>query len=199
MSQPTLESLLAAIHANDDEAAEQVVTAYTVESAPALNEVLSLFNADDADQRWWAVRTAAAVAPWTEGGAEALETPLRDRLHDADPAVRCAAALAAGQLELVALVDELACALGDQSGWVRSSAADALALMGEPAVPALLQVLAGTEQGARTRAAYALSKIRTMEVANAFYHCLQDENQLVQTYAYDTLEQMGLLQTILVM
>ncbi len=199
MSQPTLESLLAAIHANDDEAAEQVVTAYTVESAPALNEVLSLFNADDADQRWWAVRTAAAVAPWTEGGAEALEKPLRDRLHDPDPAVRCAAALAAGQLELVALVDELACALGDQSGWVRSSAADALALMGEPAVPALLQVLAGTEQGARTRAAYALSKIRTMEVANAFYHCLQDENQLVQTYAYDTLEQMGLLQTILVM
>lgn len=199
MSHPTLESLLAAIHANDDEATEQVVTSYTTTSAPALDDVVALFDADDADQRWWAVRTAAAVAPLTGGDVTKLETPLRHRLHDADPSVRCAAALAAGHLQLVALVDELACALGDESGWVRSSAADALALIGEPAVPALLQVLAGTGQGARTRAAYALSKIRTMEVANALYHYLQDENQLVQTYAYDTLEQMGLLQTILVM
>lgn len=199
MSQPTLQTLLAAIRANDDEATEQVVTSYTVESAPALNDILALFDAEDADQRWWAVRTAAAVAPLTEGGAIKLETPLRDRLHDSDPSVRCAAALAAGHLQLAGLVDELACALGDERGWVRSSAADALALLGEPAVPALLKVLAGPEQGARTRAAYALSKIRTMEVANAFYHYLQDDNQLVQTYAYDTLEQMGLLQTILVM
>lgn len=199
MSQPSLESLLAAVQANDDEGAEQVVTSYTVASAPALSDVLALFETEDADQRWWAVRTAAAIAPFSDGGTLALEAPLRQRLHDADPAVRCAAALAAGHLHMASLVTELAHALGDESGWVRSSTADALALMGETAVPALLQVLAGTDQGARTRAAYALSKIRTMEVANAFYYCLQDENQLVQTYAYDTLEQMGLLQTILVM
>lgn len=199
MSQTTLDSLLAAIHANDDEAAEQVVTQYTAESAPVLDDILSLLDADDADRRWWAVRTAAAVAPLTEGSMARLEGPLRQRLYDADPAVRCAAALAVGHLQLTGLVDELASALSDESGWVRSSAADALALLGEPAVPALLRVLAGTAQGARTRAAYALSKIHTMEVANAFYHCLQDENRLVQTYAYDTLEQMGLLQTILVM
>ena len=53
-------------------------------------------------------------------------------------------------------------------------------------------------QGARSRAAYALSKIRTLATANVFYHYLQDENPLVQAYANDTLEQMGLLQTILV-
>ena len=31
-----------------------------------------------------------------------------------------------------------------------------------------------------------------------FYRYLQDENQLVQAYAYDTLDQMGLLRTVLV-
>lgn len=199
MSDPTLASLLAAIHANDDDTAEQVVTGYTAESAPALADIVALFGVDDADRRWWAVRTAAAIAPWTEGGAAVLEQPLRQALHDPDPAVRCAAALAVGQLQLDTLVAELACCLADGSGWVRSSAADALALMGNSAVPALLTVLAGQNEGARTRAAYALSKIRTMEVANAFYHCLADENQLVQTYAYDTLEQMGLLQMVFVM
>ncbi|QLQ07414.1 MAG: hypothetical protein HZY76_16290 [Anaerolineae bacterium] len=197
MSQTTLDSLLAAIHANDDEAAEQVVTQYTAESAPVLDDILSLLDADDADRRWWAVRTAAAVAPLTEGSMARLEGPLRQRLYDADP--RCAVRPRWQSVTwLTGLVDEPASALSDESGWVRSSAADALALLGEPAVPALLR--AGRHSAGRThRAAYALSKIHTMEVANAFYHCLQDENRLVQTYAYDTLEQMGLLQTILVM
>jgi len=192
-----LQPLLRAIAAQDDDLAESLVRQWTASAAPPLSEMLTWLDARDADRRWWGVRALTAAAHVT-GGAETLLEPLRQRLHDEDPAVRCASALALAELGLQAATPDLVEALGDDSGWVRASAADALALLGEGAVPALAAVLAAGQQGARARAAYALSKIRTLATANVFYHYLQDENPLVQAYAYDTLDQMGFLQTVLV-
>ena len=192
-----LKPLRRAIAAQDDDLAESLVRRWTADAAPPLTEMLAWLDAPDADRRWWGVRALTAVAHVT-GGGETLLAPLRQRLHDDDPSVRCASALALAELGLLEATPDLVETLGDDSGWVRASAADALALLGEGAVPALAAVLADSQQGARSRAAYALSKIRTLATANVFYHYLQDENPLVQAYANDTLEQMGLLQTILV-
>lgn len=192
-----LQPLWRAIAAQDDDLAESLVRQWTADAAPQLTEIVTWLDAPDADRRWWGVRALTAIAHVT-GGGETLLAPLRQRLRDEDPSVRCASALALAELGLLEAAPDLVEALGDDSGWVRASAADALALLGEGVVPALAAVLASGQQGARSRAAYALSKIRTLATANVFYPYLQDENQLVQAYAYDTLEQMGFLQTILV-
>ena len=78
---------------------------------------------------------------------------------DPDEATRCAAALGLGQLRAAAAVPALTAQLGDANGWVRDTAADALAMIGEPALPALVETLNDGPDGARVRAAGALRKI----------------------------------------
>ena len=61
--------------------------------------------------------------------------------------------------ESAAAVPALTAQLDDASGWVRDTAADALAMIGEPALPALVETLGAGRDGARVRAAGALRKI----------------------------------------
>ena len=198
---PTACDLLAplrrAIEAQDDDLAEHLVRQLATADDAMVSELISWLAEPDTDRRGGGVRTLVVVAGLVGDGARVLR-PLTACLHDEHPSVRCAAALALAELGLVEATPDLIESLGDASGWVRASAADALALMGEGATPALATVLAAGPQGARSRAAYALSKIRTLETAEVFYRYLQDENQLVQAYAYDTLDQMGFLRTVLV-
>ena len=123
---------------------------------------------------------------------------LIEALNDPDEPVRCAAALALGQLQAKEAIPALAACLDDESGWVRQSVADALALMGETAIPSLVQALGDERDGVRVRAAYALNKIRSMKAATPLFHALNDPNYLVRFYAYEALDSLGLLDVILV-
>jgi HEAT repeat protein len=89
--------------------------------------------------------------------------------------------------------------LADPSGWVRGAAADALALIGEPAVPALGEALQDPREGVRVRAAYALRRIKSAKSARWLFPALNDPNHIVHTYAYEALDEMGMLDTVLVM
>ena len=71
-------------------------------------------------------------------------------------------------------------------------------LIGEPAVPALGDALQDEREGVRVRAAYALHKIGSRKAARWLFPALNDPNHIVHTYAYETLDQMGMLTTILV-
>jgi len=66
---------------------------------------------------------------------------LADALRDEDPLTRQRAALALGTIRDGRAVDPLIGALGDEVSSVRESAADSLALIGEPAVVPLIEVL----------------------------------------------------------
>ena len=147
-----IQALLDAIDAGDDEAAERV--AQTCAGQTALLPALRPLLADaDPDRRWWAVRTLAVI------GGEEAGALLMSRLSDPDEATRCAAALGLGQLRATAAIPALTAQLGDANGWVRDTAADALAMIGEPALPALVETLNDGPEGARVRAAGALRKI----------------------------------------
>ena len=50
----------------------------------------------------------------------------------------------------------------------------------------------------RDSAAGALRKIATMKAAGVLYALLNDPNHLVRAYAYEGLDDMGLLETVLV-
>jgi HEAT repeat protein len=192
---PTFQKFSAAVAADDDTQAEQLATQLTPTDEAAL---LHLLQTADANRQWWAVRalalcgTAAALA----GLVKALDEP--------DPALCAAAALALGHLytrepaTVRPVLETVAAKLTNDDGMVRQAVADALIMAGDDAVPALAQVLQSNHEGARTRAAYALRKIATLKAAGVLYRCLNDSNYLVHMYAYEGLDEMGLLENILV-
>lgn len=189
-------NLLDAIDAGDDECAERAALQLTAADAPVL---LALAEAEDVDRRWWAVRGLAVC-----GGTQAVPVLLA-ALGDGDAGVRAAAVMALAVLHrrvpaaVAPHLGEVARLLADDDGMVRQSAADTLAQCGDDAVPALAAVIfQGTHQGARTRAAAALRKIATMKAAAVLYPMLNDPNHMVRAYAYEGLDEMGLLENILV-
>jgi HEAT repeat protein len=175
--------LLAAVVAQDDDGAEAVVATLTAADEPAL---LRLLAHEDEDVQWWALRALGAC------GTSVAVAPLLTRLANPAPELRSVA--------LMPHLPQLATLLADRDGMVRQVAADTLAQCGDRAIPALVDLLRfSTDQGARSRAAYALGKIRTMAAAPALYRCLNDPNYLVHTYAHEALEQMGLLENMLLL
>lgn len=193
-----LDDLLAAIAEEDDEAAEAAIIELTLVNGTGKEPLLELCTSPDPDQRWWAVRGLAALAEVDEINRASTTPALVNALSDPDDAVRCVAALALGQLQAASAIPSLMLLLSDPSGWVRGAAADALALMGEAAVPALGEALQDEREGVRVRAAYSLRKICSPKSARWLFPALNDPNPIVHTYAYETLDQLGYLATILV-
>jgi Uri superfamily endonuclease len=200
-----IQMLLDAIQTGDDAATERA--AQSSAGRPDLLLALRPLLADtDADRRWWAVRTLALI-----GGEESCGL-LAWHLTDSDEATRCAAALGLGQLCATGAIPGLIGRLTDDSGWVRDAASDALAMIGEPALSALTQALADARDGVRVRASGALRKIAVRTLAGrpgadfgpqfwpaiaALFVALNDPNRLVRHNAYETLDRLGLLDTII--
>ncbi len=202
-----VQALLDAIAAGDDVETERAAQACAGQAAllPALRPLLA---DPDAERRWWTTRTLALV-----GGPDAAPL-LMARLADADEATRCAAAFGLGSLRVEAGVPGLVACFADPSGWVRDCAADALSMIGEPAIAALVAAIADSRSGVRVRAASALRRIALAgprpgpdldihsprgQAIGALFRALQDPNYLVHQHAYDALDQMGLLDNLIVM
>ena len=191
----TLAQFLTAVSAQDDDAAEAVVAALTLSDEPAL---LQLLGREDADVQWWAVRALGAC-----GGVASI-APLLTALESPSAALRSVTVMALGRLAerqpdaMMPHLQRLTTLFADRDGLVRQVAADALAQCGTRAIPVLVEVLRfGADQGARSRAAYALGKIGTLDAAPALFRCLNDPNYLVHTYAYEALDALGLLENLL--
>lgn len=199
-----VQTLIEAVRAGDDEAAERAAQA-CAGRAPVLPALRPLLADPDKDRRWWAVRTLALIP----GGEAAVL--LQERLQDPDEATRCAAALALGERRFEPGIAALAGSLADPSGWVRDAAGDALAMIGEPALPTLISALADARQPVRVRAAAALRKATGAALAGltlndyppaywaaltALYHALNDPNRLVRQHAYEAIDRLGLFDQV---
>lgn len=206
MSNPSdlIQALLDAIDAGDDAQTERVARAFATQPfvLPALRPLLGDASAD---RRWWAVRTLALI------GGEDAERLLIERLNDEDEPTRCAAALALGQLRSEDAIPHLLAALRDESGWMRDSAADALSMIGDAALPGLVEAMSDTRDPIRVRATRATCRItgpalkgKTLNefdkkyygALTALYTALNDPNRLVRTNAYDTLNGLGLFDEV---
>lgn len=196
MTDALLQPLLQAIEAGDDEAAEVAIVEFCRQDG--VDPLIELALSQDVDRRWWGVRGLAEVAEERPELRDAAMPALLEALSDGDESVRCVAALALGQLKAVSAIPSLILLLADQSGWVRGAAADGLAMIGEPAIPALGDALQDEREGVRVRAAYALYKIKSIKAARWLFPALNDPNHIVHTYAYEALDELGLLTTVLV-
>jgi len=191
------ERFTAAVDAQDDERAEKLVTRLGDQDEVALIEMAE--DGPGSDRRWWAVRALAL-----HGTAESVSV-LVTALDDKDDGVRAAAALALAYLHdrqpqaVTPVLERVVRLLADEEGMVRQTATDSLTMCGDNAIDALAATLEGEHQGARTRAMMALRKISDLPAARIMFQYLNDENYLVHTYAYEGLDEMGLLENVLLM
>ncbi len=199
MTDTALTPLLTAIDAENDEDAEAAVLALCESNGAALPLLIGLTQSPDDDYRWWAVRGLAEIGEDDPTQRETAISLLLDALRDPDDSIRCLSATALGQMQATGAIPALALLLMDPSGWVRGAAADGLAMIGEAAIPALGAALQDDREGVRVRAARALYKIKSPKAAPWLFPALNDPNPIVHTYAYETLDELGLLTTVLVM
>lgn len=207
-----IDQFVQAIIADDETNAEKLCHYLQPADEAALLALLESAQNDNplhaADLRWWATRALAHCGTATAAPivASLLHEPVDSKTADNgdESNLLCAtAALALGHLHqrepesVSPYLPKLAAQLAHPDGFVRQAAADALALCGDAAVPSLAEILASTNDGARSRAAYALRKIGSLAVAPALFQHLNDPHYLVRLHAYEGLDAMGLLDNVL--
>jgi HEAT repeat protein len=137
------------------------------------------------------VREAAALALTTLGPAAAGAIPsLIDRLGDTSRKVREGAALALSRIGDGAIPNVVKALLSAKEEGVGSAAADALGLMGAPAVPALVSVLKEGDASASAAASKALANIGEPAV-DPLIELLTKGDEQASEIAAETLKSMG--------
>jgi len=180
-----LDDLLADLTSGDDTRAELAIPSLVALGADSIPALVDLTHSTHVDHRWWAVR---ALAQTPQAPTENL-LPL---LNDPAPEVRAATALALSghpdENSIPALINSLA----DADSLTAGLAGNALSAIGSPAVPALLEVMKEAPVGVRIIALRALGEIRDHRAIPAMMKALEGESAILQYWANEGLERLGL-------
>lgn len=151
-------------------------------SLPILKELTAEANPD---ARWWATRALAEI--------EDPEIPalLAHALVDPDPEVRYCGAMALHRQPGEQAIPSLIQALDTQDTLLARLAGNALVAMGDPAVPALIAVMDNGPHVARLEAARALSEIGDTRAIPALFKALEEGSIILEYWASEGLEKMG--------
>ncbi len=186
VNQADFEGLLKTLISGDDEAREAAAQALSrLDDTPIEPLAELLIGAQNAESRWWAARALAEI------GGEAAVGPLVRALDDAEPDVRACAALALGHVGTGSAAPALAARLADDSAFVAGIAADALSMLGPPAVEALAASLQSPQAHARLLAVRALGRIGDEQAIEPLCRLLDDPSYLVRYHVEEALEALG--------
>jgi HEAT repeat protein len=180
-----LDELLADLTSGDETRAENAVAGLVEQGETAFPALLALLNSAEADHRWWALRTLAQ-SPQVQTGW------LLPLLNDSVPEVRQAAALGLCSHPDETAIKPLVRALSDADSMVSSLACNALVAIGKPAVPLLLELPKDASQMARINAIRAMAEIVDHRAIPALMAALEDDSIMVQHWAEEGLERLGL-------
>jgi len=144
-----------------------------------------LLNSDDADHRWWALRTLAQ-------SPQAQTEWLLPLLDDSSPEVRQAAALGLCNHPDETAIGPLIRALSDADMMASNLARNALVMIGKPAIPSLLEIPKETSQRARINALRAVAEIGDYSAIPTLMAALEDDSVMMQHWAEEGLERLGL-------
>lgn len=182
-----LQGLLAELTSGDDVRAENSIPAIADLGEAVIPALLELTRAAEVDSRWWAVR-ALAASPH----ASRLTEDLIPLLSDSAPEVRSAAALAICAHPDESAVPALIKALADEDSLTAGLAGNALAKIGSPSVPSLLEVMQEAPINIRIISLRALSEIRDQRAIPVMMKCMNEESAVMQYWAREGLERLGL-------
>lgn len=176
-------TVLEDLFSGDDERASAAAPLVTAADLPQLAAALA---GADPDARWWAVAGLAHIP------GEAATQLLLTAAEDGDPNLRAAALHALGQHGGPEAIPALLRALDDASDYLARLATDALVNTQPQAVPELIAVLkTHPHPRVRANAARALAFIGDTSAIPALFEALSDESILVQHWADEGLERMG--------
>ena len=177
--------LLSQLSCGDDEQAEQALSHLATWGSEAVDALEERLSHPEAEVRWWAVRALA------ETRDERVPGLLVQALADQDMGVRWCAGLALrlnpspqASLALVGM-------LSDRDALTRRLAGDALVAIGGEVVPQLLDLMQQRDQEVRLEAVRALAKIGDQRAVPALFEALDDSSALVEYWASEGLEKMG--------
>ncbi len=169
----------------EDERAEEAL-AHLSEWGPESIEPLKERLANpEPEVRWWAVRALAEVKD------ERVPALLVSALADPDQGVRWCAGLALRAHPSPLAIPALVRMLSAEDALTRRLAGDALVAIGAEAVPPLLEVMQQEQHLARLEAVRALAKIGDTRAIPALFAALDDSSALVEHWANEGLEKMG--------
>lgn len=182
----SLDGLLAALAAGDDQAAEAAVAILASSPIPPFAALAALYTHPDSERRWWAIRALSALAP-----PQGIPV-LLNAIHDLDESVRLCAVLGLRENPHPSAVDPLIALLSDPDRLLARLAGDALIAIGSPATGPLLEAVISAGQPARLEACRALAGIGDPEAITILFKLLDDDSALLEYWASEGLERMGI-------
>ncbi|MCJ7536988.1 MAG: HEAT repeat domain-containing protein [Anaerolineales bacterium] len=157
--------------------------------AAAGSENLAIFSRllidQNADVRWWAVRSLAEIQ------SSEITPLLLQTLNDSDISVRQCAALALQEQPDSRAIPALIQSLNSADQLLARIAGNALVAIGGDAVPALLEVMENGPHNARLGAARALGLIGDTRAIPELIKALDGESAILEHWAGEGLEKMG--------
>jgi len=180
-----MEDLVHELTSGDDQRAEAAASSVGAYGAGALSIVGPLLHSSEADFRWWAVRALAEIP------AEESAPLLIQALNDPHLAVRQCAALGLSRQPDERAVPALVEAMASDDALLARLAANALEAIGAAAVPALLDLLETGLQAVRLETARTLAMIGDTRAIPALFNALDEDSALMEYWANEGLERMG--------
>ena len=173
------------MQAGDESASEAAALALARCGAEALPFLESWLTSAEVDMRWWAARTLAEIS--------LLQTAARlaALLGDPDPGVRCCALAGLQRQPYPAALPVLLDLLGSADQLEGRLAGDALAALGASALLGLTEKLQNGGLLAQIQAARALAFLGDPSAVPALFAALDHESQIVQHWANQGLERLG--------
>ena len=182
---PSVYELVADLVSRDDTAAEAAVSRLAEQGEAAAPAILSLLCSADAEHRWWAVRTLAAMRD------PRIDWLLR-ALGDSDAEVRAAAVLALAAHPDEAGTASLVRTLSDEDNLVAVLAVNALVKIGDVATPLLSEAFDGVTRRGRIQTMRALAELRDSRGIKLMMTAMDEDSAALQYWAQQGLERPGL-------
>jgi HEAT repeat protein len=185
---PDLKTLLADLTSGDEPRAEAAAVRFVSHGKPALYVLASLVASTDPDTRWWALR---AISEFDSPRAANL---LLLGLDDPYVEVKACAALGLRQNTTTRAIPKLIELLGHVDQLLSRLCRDALAAIGKPATPALIEIIESAQQSHKSKleAVRALAEIQDPDSIGALFKVFQEGSGLMQYWAEQGLEGMGI-------
>ena len=180
-----LQALLAELTGSDETAAEAAALILAQAGDAVLPTLAKLVESPDANHRWWAVRTLAAMP-------EPRMDWLRRSLDDPHPEVRAAGALAFIAHPDPSAIEALIAIVGDEDSVVSAVALSALVALGSSVVPSLLEAFGGSSHRGRIQIMRALREIRDPRAINLMMKTIGEGSAAAQYWAREGIEALGL-------
>ncbi len=180
-----IKALLEELISGDDIRAENAAHELKKFENGAIKPLSTLFETEDVDSRWWAIRTLALI------NSHKTTKYLLKGLEDPNIMVQQCAALGFRENPTPTAIPDLIALLGHENQILSRLVGDALISIGKEATESLVETIEYGDQTAKTEAVRALSIIGDQNSIPALFKVLEDGSMMMRYWAEKGLEEMG--------